>query len=66
MGATVEITFQGIDVEEKIECNYAKVKDGCVMIAHHAEKDSKTYVSEYIPLAELIRIKITTDKKTEE
>jgi len=64
MGATVELTFHDNN-DEIVECNYAKVKDSCVMIAHHAKKESKTYVSEYIPLLQLKRVKITTDKKEE-
>ena len=65
MGATVEITHMNME-EDTIECNFAKVKDGCLVIAHNSSKDDKRYVSDYIPLFMLQKIRIITDIKHKE
>jgi hypothetical protein len=66
MAAKVEIIYRVnlgcTNAEEKIPCNYAKIKEGCLQIAHEPKEGESEYVSTYIPLDLLQHITIHTDK----
>ena len=63
MAAVVSIMYKDdTDNIREISCNYAKVRDGCLQIAHYPKEDEHIFEMEYIPLHMISWISVKTSK----